>query len=239
MPNRGINDVEDWAAATNIARASRITSTELKSLIPSSLAVTKRCASSAHNIRRLSSARSCFGRSNRRKNVRVKEHLEKRVHVTTLHLIFLRHGNADDFSVVNIGKIEGIAFADRAENFGDVRYAETLEIIPDRFTDAPQLLRRLVLVTIEEMIPEFIPPWRFMAFGQNFMASPRSFLSSRMLRAFSKVTSPSISYRGVPRQKSGGFWIWVLKKPLSSLLAQTVGRIDDEFRERAEWDAGC
>src|ERR1700684_1782875 len=97
--------------------------------------------------------------------MRVKQHFEEGVHVAAFHLIFLRHGHANDFAVVNVGKLKGIAFAHGTKYFSDVRGAETLQIIPNGFTDSAHLFWRLILVSLDEMVTQLDSSLSLMTFG--------------------------------------------------------------------------
>ena len=99
---------------------------------------------------RLFLPRCVFGLVKPAQRMIVKKQFQKRVHIPPLGLEFLRHGDEDDFAVVNRRKIER-AFLN-AEDFRHFGRQEVLQIIADGFADAAKLFRRLVEETIFEMV---------------------------------------------------------------------------------------
>ena len=72
----------------------------------------------------------------------VVEQFQERVHLATLGLKFLWHRREDDFPLVNRGEVE-CALA-RAENLGDFRCQEVLQVVADGFADAAVLFFGLI-----------------------------------------------------------------------------------------------
>ena len=103
--------------------------------------------------------------------MRVKQHFEKGVHVAAFHLIFLRHGHANDFAVVNVGKFKGVAFAYGTKDLCDVRGAETLQIIPNGFTDTTHLFGRLIQLAVDEMVTQLDSSLGLVTLGQGMRTS--------------------------------------------------------------------
>ena len=90
----------------------------------------------------------------------VEKQFQERVDITPLGLKLLRHGNADDFSFVNGGKIK-CAFSG-AEHLGDFRSQEVLQIVAGGFPHTADLFGRLVIdEAIQKMLLNGGAPWRF------------------------------------------------------------------------------
>ena len=108
-------------------------------------------------------------------NVRVKEHLQKGVHVAAFGLELLRHRHADNFALVDVREIEGVF--GRAKDLRQIGCEEMLKVVGDGLAHAAELLGRLAEKAIAEMVGEFPAPFGGYKSARSCIASSMSFSS--------------------------------------------------------------
>jgi len=102
----------------------------------------------------------------------VEQHLEEGVHIASLGLELLRHGDTDDFSPVDIAEVEGVFSG--AENLGDFRGEKILKVVRDGLADSADLLGRLLQVALAKMIENLVTAWRLVEMREVIERGPGS-----------------------------------------------------------------
>ena len=112
------------------------------------------CPSSAKRTMRLAFSRSCGRFVEPAQGVKVIRELQDRVDVKPLGLELLRHGDADDFSGVDL--IHRKRRLVRAEYLGDFRVDEEFEIRAERSLHATKLFGRLTEKSVTKCDDQFM-----------------------------------------------------------------------------------
>ena len=217
----------DCAAATMVAPASRITSTtvviagavlaggheSLRFVRPQD----EQIVISAFSLGFIEPAQGVF----------VEKQFQKRVDVAAFSLEFLRHGDADDFTLVNFAEIKGVVFG--AKHLGDFGREKVLQIIADGFPHTAKLFIRLVEKAVYEVLMNRQRGAGWSADSPDFPILPQP-AACRMSNSKTSGQRDGLLQFKKQFERVGNMRLRLaFEKSFVAALAETLGSIHNEF----------